>query len=174
MAGGPYLALGPITFQCRKGAPYPRPKFIRKVKGWTKSFFYSKSCSPPLEVAFLPFTLTPFEPNNRLTSRAGPADSATAKALSQKVAVLVRRGLRFRNLVAGWINHWIQPLSLRPRLLCTYSGDTGDSLHGYKAPWDQGSQDRDSVSDRHLSCKITNCRIITSRIVKSWILLMES
>jgi hypothetical protein len=106
------------------------------VKGWTKSFFYSKSCSPPHEAAFLPSNLTPFEPNDWLTSHARPANLATAKDLSQKVSILVHRGLRFRNLVAGWVNQWIQPISLCPCLLCTYTGDTGDSLHGCKAPWD--------------------------------------
>jgi hypothetical protein len=47
-----------------------------------KTFFYVKNCAPAHEAAFLPSTLTPFEPNDWLTSRFGHAETATAKALS--------------------------------------------------------------------------------------------
>jgi hypothetical protein len=109
---------------------------MRKVPSWTKTFFYVKSCSLALEAAFLPSTLMPFESNERLTSRPGLADAATTKDLSMKIGILVRRGLRFRNLVAAWISQRIQPLSPRPSLLCAYIGNMDDPLRACKATWD--------------------------------------
>jgi hypothetical protein len=63
-----------------------------------------KNCASAHEAAFLPSTFTPFEPNDWLTSRSGPAETATAKALSQKIAVLVHCSLKFLNLITSWIS----------------------------------------------------------------------
>jgi hypothetical protein len=44
--GGAPLELGAISFQRRPRAPYPKPKFVKKVTGWTKTFFYVKNTVP--------------------------------------------------------------------------------------------------------------------------------
>jgi hypothetical protein len=61
---------------------------------------------------------------------------AMVTALSKKIFILHHRGLRFHNLVAGWVCHRIQPLQPWPRLLHTYIGITDDLLWGSKATWD--------------------------------------
>jgi hypothetical protein len=114
-AGGPPLALGAVSFQRRARAPYAKARFIKKVVGWTKTFFYVKNTVPASQARFLPFSLTPFVANKeRLTSRAGPAETSNAKALQTKISILCRRDLRFRTLVGSWISHRIVPLAPRP------------------------------------------------------------
>jgi hypothetical protein len=53
--GGAPLELGAILFQCHPRSPYPKPKFVKKVTGWTKTFFYMKNTVPAHQAASLPF-----------------------------------------------------------------------------------------------------------------------
>ena len=46
--------------------------------------------------------------------------------LREKLTVLLKKGLRSRNLVASWIMLRVSPLALRKQLLCHYTSTTSD------------------------------------------------
>jgi hypothetical protein len=134
--GGASLELGAISFQRRPHAPYPKPKFVKKVTGWTRTFFYVKNIVPAHQAAFLPFMTSRFvAQRDRLTSHAGPADISESRRLQAKIAILCRRGLRFHTLVGSWLGERIIPLGPRHRLLSTYSGRSDDYLRASDKPW---------------------------------------
>jgi hypothetical protein len=54
VSGGPLLEIGAISFQRRAGVTYPKPRFVKKVAGWTRTFFYATSIVPTGQTAFLP------------------------------------------------------------------------------------------------------------------------
>jgi hypothetical protein len=134
--GGAPLELGVISFQRRPRAPYPKPKFVKKVTGWTKTFFYMKNTVPAHQAAFRPFSMSRLiAQKDQLTSRTGSAEIGETKALQAKISILCRRRLRFRTLVGAWMSERIIPLAPRSRLLSTYLGRIDDSLRTCDKPW---------------------------------------
>jgi hypothetical protein len=92
--GGPPVELGAVSFQCRPRAPYLKPRFLKKVSGWTKMLFYVKNTMPAHQASFRPFTMSRLiAQKDRLMSKAGSAEVGYTKALQAKITILIHRGL---------------------------------------------------------------------------------
>jgi hypothetical protein len=137
-AGGPPLEVGAISFQRRVGVTYPKPRFMKKVAGWSQTFFYATSVAPTSQSPFLPFTTKCLvAQKDQLTSKAAPGDSLTARDAQQKISILCHCGLRFRTLVGSRVHERIVPLAPRQQLLFNYSGRLDDPLRAHNKEWTQ-------------------------------------
>ena len=126
---GRFVQCGAITFQRRPGVEFPSPHIHKKIENWQKSYFYCKSVAPEGRFDFLPFSELRFSPCEKFMSARAPLteeELQSIRPLREKLTVLLKKGLRSRNLVASWIMLRVSPLALRNQLLCHYTGTASD------------------------------------------------
>ena len=112
----------------RKKSLMPTLNLHSHVKHWQKSFFYCQDTSPPGEKPLPGFSTETLSLSDNLSAFAPKANRQTIQPLLHKLAVLAAHGLCGLNLIKTWISCRIQPNSIRPKLLCDYSGHLTDSL----------------------------------------------
>lgn len=125
---GPLLVCGGVAIQRRKKSLMPTLNLHTHVKHWQKTFFYCKDTSRPGEKPLPGFSTDTLSLSDNLSAFASEADRETIQPLLHKLAALAAHGLCGLNLIKTWISCRIQPNSIRPKLLCEYSGHLTDSL----------------------------------------------
>ena len=97
-------------------------KLATEMKNWHKSFFYSRAEAPEKENPLLGFR------NSRLVYQehfnSYPSDDQRNKIelVLGQIKALLAHGLLGTDLTRCWVEWQVQPLSVRDRLMCEYSG----------------------------------------------------
>ena len=95
---------------------------------WQKSFFYCKDTSPTSEDPLPGYRAERLVFEEKMKAFAKPAARAKLPPLLKRVKTLIVRGLTSLDLTQCWVSWHIQPLSIRNRLFCSYTGSTVDSM----------------------------------------------
>ena len=126
---GPSQELGGISIQRRRDAIFPYAKLPSHPKDRNKTWFYCKDTSLADENPIPRFHDQRLNPKHPIPDRLTTAERAKLVPTLSKVRALLGNGLIRIDLVRCWVAWRIIPLSRRPALMCTYTGDTKDSLH---------------------------------------------
>ena len=125
---GPSQELGGISIQRRRDYIFPYAKLPSHPKDWNKTWFYCKDTSPADENPLPGFRDQWLNRKHPLPDRLTTAEQAKLAPTFSKVRALLGNGFTGIDLVRCWVAWRIIPLSRRSGLMCTYTGDTKDSL----------------------------------------------
>ena len=106
----------------------PTTKLPNHPKDSNQTWFYYQDTSPSDENPLLGFRKDRLSPVHPLPGRLTTAEWAKYRATFSKIRALLANGLAGVDLVRCWVAWRIIPLSRRPELMCTYTGDTKDPL----------------------------------------------
>src|SRR4051812_11731501 len=101
-------------------------KLHSHAKVWQKSLFYYKDISPEGEPSLYGFRGDRLVYSSALNSWPSKEDKKKLELVLHRVSALLFHGLSVVDLVKCWVVWQIQPLSIRPRLMCEYSGPGDD------------------------------------------------
>ena len=125
---GPLLQCGGVSIQRRRQSIMPSLKLLSHTKDWQKTFFYCHDTSPDNEPE-LPGYSTEACVIRASQSAFAPKDvRAKLAPFLRKITVLTTHGLKGTDLIKTWMKWWIQPLSLRDKLFCDYTGSRTDPI----------------------------------------------
>ena len=137
IAGGPLIMCGAVSFQRRKNIVYPAVPLASHPKMWQRTFFYRKDTSPSGEKPLPGYRADRLVFDEKMRSFAEPAAREKLVPLIRRVNALIVHGLTGLDLTKCWVKWHIQPLSIRNRLLCEYSGSSTDAMrYSAKVPTD--------------------------------------
>lgn len=124
-SGGPALECGGVTVQKRAKSIFPAPNLTSKVKDWQKSYFYCSLEDIKGEHPLPGFRESRFEFHDSLNLFPKESHQKKNEALIARMKALLAHGLTGRDLTRCWVDWQIQPLSVRDRLRCEYTGKMG-------------------------------------------------
>ena len=126
-SGGPALECGAVTIQKRAKSIFPAPKLLSKVKNWHMSFFYCTVKTPDDEHPYPSFRDDQFAFHDGLNLIPSGDHKKKIEPVIRRMKALLAHGLIGTDLTRCWVSWQIQPLSVRDRLMCEYTG-RGDSM----------------------------------------------
>ena len=97
-------------------------------KDWNQTWFYCKDTSPADENPLSGYRVERLGPKHILPKKLTSAGRAKLAPITPKVKALLGNGLTDIDLVRCRVSWRIIPLSHRPGLMCTYTGDIKDPL----------------------------------------------
>ena len=106
----------------------PSLKLLSHTKDWQKTFFYCRDTSPANEPELPGYSIEPCIIRASQNSFAPKEARAKLAPLLHKINVLVTHGLKGTDLIKTWMKWRVQPLSIRHKLLCEYSGSRIDPI----------------------------------------------
>ena len=121
------MECGGVTIQKRAKSNFPAPKLMSKVKNWQRSFFYCTVESPTGEHPLPGFRESQFEFHDNLNLFPMETHKKRNEPILARMKALLAHGLTGTDLTKCWVGWQIQPLSIRDRLMCEYTG-RGDSM----------------------------------------------
>ena len=128
---------GAVSFQHRKNIVYPAVPLASHPKMWQKTFFYCKDTSPAGEKPLPGYRSEHLVFDEKMRSFADPVARENLVPLIKRVNALIVHGLTGIDLTKCWVRWHIQPLSIRNRLMCEYSGSSTDPMrYSAKVPTD--------------------------------------
>ena len=120
---------GGVAIQRRKACTFPLLALASHPKGWQNSYFYCVDTSPAEDPARFPaYRDGPLERNEYMNSYGPDNERAQLPAIMSRAKALLAHGLSGVDLVRCWIQWQIQPVAMRPKMICQYSGSPDDSL----------------------------------------------
>ena len=106
----------------------PPLKLLSHTKDWQKTFFYCCDTSPAGELPLPGYSVDPLIIRAKHNSFAPEPERVKLDPLLRKIIVLTTHGLKGTDLIKTWMSWRVQPLSIRHKLLCEYSGSRLDLL----------------------------------------------
>lgn len=123
------LACGAVAIQRRRDSLYPALNLnSHPGKGWQNTYFYCKDTSPAGEPPLPSFRSELLEITPKMNSFADEESRDKLDPLYTKIRALRSHGILATDLVKCWVGWRIQPLSIRSRLMCTYTNKPSDDL----------------------------------------------
>ncbi|XBJ28328.1 hypothetical protein VPH35_005452 [Triticum aestivum] len=127
-ANGPSLELRGISIQWRRDYLFPYAELPSHPKDWNKTWFYCQDTSPAGENPLPGFRALRLESNHPLPDKLTVVEHLPLTPTIKKIKALLGNGLDGIDLVRVWVAWRVIPLSRRPGLMCTYSGEKDDPL----------------------------------------------
>jgi hypothetical protein len=127
-ANGPSLELGGISIQRRRDCLFPYAEPPSHPKDWNQTWFYCQDTSPANEHPLPGFRALRLESNHPLPDKLTAVERLQLAPTIKKIKALLGNGLDGIDLVRTWISWRVIPLSRRPGLMCTYSGERDDPM----------------------------------------------
>ena len=121
---------GSVSFVLRAGRKYPTFPPIDSVRYWNRNWFYYKNLTS--EDQRQPNGLPEFKDGAAVAQDSWKSSVSIDEhqdllMMARRISKLVDDGLRGCDVIHSWFTCRIQPLSLRPKLICRYTG-TKDPL----------------------------------------------
>ena len=127
-ANGPSLELGSISIQRRRDCLFPHAELPSHPKFWNQTWFYCQDTSPADEKPLPDFRALRLESNHQLPDKLTTLERVPLNSTIRKIKALLGNGLNGIDLVRVWVTWRILPLSRRPGLMCTYTGEKEDPM----------------------------------------------
>ena len=127
-SNGPSLELGGVSIQRHRDVIFPYAQPPSHPKDWNQTWFYCQDTSPAEENPLPGFRALRLESNHPLLDKVTTVERLPLAPTIRKIKALLANGLDDIDLVRVWVTWRVLPLSRRPGLMCTYSGETDDPL----------------------------------------------
>jgi hypothetical protein len=127
-ANGPSLELGGISIQRWRDCLFPYAELPSHPKSWNQTWFYCQDTSPADEKPLPGFRALHLESNHQLPDKLTTLERVPLNPTIRKIKALLGNGLNGIDLIRVWVAWRILPLSRRPGLMCTYTGEKNDPL----------------------------------------------
>ncbi|SPT20832.1 unnamed protein product [Triticum aestivum] len=127
-ANGPSLELGGISIQRRRDCLFSYAELPSHPKDWKQTWFYCQDASPADENPLPGFRALRLESNHPLPDKLTAVERLQLAPTITKIKALLGNGLDGIDLVRVWVSWRVIPLSRRPGLMCTYTGEKDDPL----------------------------------------------
>lgn len=111
-----------VIVQKRAKSIFPAPRLIRKVKDWQKSYFYCATKEIPGEHPLPGFHESRLVFHDNLNLYPKEKHQNRNEQIIARMKALFAHRITGRDLTRCWVGWQIQPLSIRDRLMCEYTG----------------------------------------------------